>query len=321
MRVAIQMDQLSSIDVRADSSWMMLLEALSRGFTVWHYHPDDLSWHNDTGVSARARPLKMRPLENGQMPVLQDLEIGAPEKLLLASMDVILMRQDPPFDMHYLSATYMLERLPNSVVLVNNPAEVRNAPEKILVMDFAAFMPPTLISNDQQELREFWQKYGHVIVKPLYGNGGAGIFHLRPDDDNFDTLFEMHRAHIRTPLQIQQFLPAVNLGDKRILLLDGEPVGAIDRIPSEGQTRANMHVGGKAVPARLTLREREICAAIKPTLVEKGMIFVGIDVIDGMMTEINVTSPTGIQEVNRFDEVRIEAQLWDSLVQHRRARS
>lgn len=314
MRVAVQMDALSSIDTRADSSWMMILEALRRGFEVHHYLPDDLSFDLKRGVQARTSCLRIDAAVLQGTPELSDLDQGMAKNRQLEDFDVVLMRQDPPFDMHYLSATYILERLPSSVLVMNNPCEVRNAPEKIFAMDFPDLMPPTLVSSDFETLAEFHRLHGDVIVKPLYGNGGAGIFRLRPDDQNFRSLFEMHRAHWRSPLQIQRFLSEIKLGDKRILLIDGEPVGAIDRFPAPSEVRANMHVGGTAVKTDLSTHDKEICAQIGPKLRELGMIFVGIDVIGGLMTEINVTSPTGIQEINHFNNVCIESILWDSLV-------
>ena len=316
MRVAIQMDPLAGIDIAADSSWMMILEALRRGFEVYHYHPDDLSFATTTGISARMSRLEM----SEKIPYLSNLTINDAKNKHLSDFDAILMRQDPPFDMHYLSATYILERLPDHVVVVNNPTEVRNAPEKILAMDFPDLMPPTVISTDQEVLLAFRAEHQDVIIKPLYGNGGIGIYHLRPEDDNFSSLLEMHQAHWHSPVQMQKFLPEVSLGDKRILLIDGAPVGAIDRIPATGQVRANMHVGGQAQKVDLSPRDQEICARIGPTLRRLGMIFVGIDIIGGYLTEINVTSPTGIQEINRFNGVCIEAMLWDSIVQHRKNR-
>ena len=320
MRIAIQMDPLSSIDVSGDSSWMMILEALRRDFEVYHYHPDDLSFDTKTGIWACMSRLSMAKSALMGTPVLGYLSISSRENKHLSDFDAILMRQDPPFDMHYLSATYILERLPAHVVLVNNPAEVRNAPEKILAMDFPDLMPPTIISTDKDALLAFRAEHQDVMIKPLYGNGGIGIYHLRPEDDNFASLLEMHQAHWHSPIQMQKFLPEVSLGDKRILLIDGEPVGAIDRIPATGQVRANMHVGGLAQKADLSARDLEICTRIGAKLRALGMIFVGIDIIGGYLTEINVTSPTGIQEINRFNKVRIEAMLWDSIVQHRKNR-
>ncbi|NQY82957.1 MAG: glutathione synthase [Alphaproteobacteria bacterium] len=319
MRIALQMDPLSTINTRSDSSWMMILEALRRGYAVYHYHPDDLSLGTDTGIRACMTRLTMAEKVLAGTPNLGDIHIGAPKNSDLKDFDAILMRQDPPFDMHYLSATYILERLPSTVV-VNDPREVRNAPEKIMVMDFPELMPPTLISSDIDALCAFRDEHQDVIMKPLYGNGGVGIFHLRPEDDNFRSLFEMHHAHWHSPIQMQKFLPEVFLGDKRILLINGKAVGAIDRVPAEGQVRANMHVGGQTQKAGMSVRDREICASIGPKLRKLGMIFVGIDVIGGLLTEINVTSPTGIQEINRFDGACVESELWDAIVEHRQNR-
>ena len=320
MKIAIQMDPLESIDSGTDSSWMMILEALRRGHQVFHYCVDGLSF-GDRDIFARVQEIRIpTPALQGRAG-LTDVQPGAPTMLELAQCDVVLMRQDPPFNMGYLSATYILERLPPSVVVVNNPGEVRNAPEKILAMDFPDLMPPTLISSDRTMLEDFRTTHGDVIIKPLYGNGGVGIVRLRPEDENFAALFDLHQMHWGTPMQMQRYLPEVTSGDRRILLIDGAPVGAIDRLPPEGHLRANLHVGGRARKATLDARDQEICAAIGPTLRRLGMIFVGIDIIGGFLTEINVTSPTGIQEVNRFDDIRIESLLWDAIERHVRERA
>ncbi len=235
------------------------------------------------------------------------------ETLDLGSMDVVLMRQDPPFDMAYITATHMLEHIQPGTLVVNDPTAVRNAPEKILVTHFPDLMPPTLITWDLEAIRAFRLEYKDIIVKPLFGNGGAGVFRIKPDDENLAALLEMHFARSREPLMFQRYEPAVRIGDKRIILVDGEPMGAINRVPAEGEARSNMHVGGRAEKSPMTARDREICAAIGPTLREQGMIFVGIDVIGDYLTEINVTSPTGLQEIARFDGVHLEKSIWDRI--------
>ena len=240
-------------------------------------------------------------------------EFGPMETRDLGTMDVVLMRQDPPFDMAYITATHMLEHIQPGTLIVNDPAAVRNAPEKILVTHFPDLMPPTLITWDTDAIRSFRAEYKDIIVKPLFGNGGAGVFRIKPDDENLASLLEMHFARSREPLMIQRYEAAVRLGDKRIILVDGEPAGAINRVPAAGEARSNMHVGGRPEKSPLTARDLEICAAIGPTLRDQGMIFVGIDVIGDYLTEINVTSPTGLQEIARFDGVHIEKTIWDRI--------
>jgi glutathione synthase len=235
------------------------------------------------------------------------------ETVDLASMDVVLMRQDPPFDMAYITATHILEHLPPETLVVNNPAAVRNAPEKLLVTHFPTLMPPTLVTWDTEAIRAFRAEHGDIIVKPLFGNGGAGVFRIKPDDENLASLLEMHFARSREPLMIQRYERAVRQGDKRIILIDGEAAGAINRVPAQGEARSNMHVGGRAERVALTARDTEICQAIGPLLREQGLIFVGIDVIGDYLTEINVTSPTGLQEIARFDGVNLAGQIWDRI--------
>jgi len=231
----------------------------------------------------------------------------------LSTMDVVLMRQDPPFDMAYITATHILEHIHPKTLVVNDPVAVRNAPEKLFVTHFEDMMPPTLISSDREEIKAFRLEYEDIIVKPLFGNGGAGVFHIKPDDENLTSLMELFTQMFREPVIVQRYEPKVREGDKRIILVDGEPVGGINRIPAMGEARANMHVGGRAVKTELSARDREICEAIGPTLRDQGLVFVGIDVIGDYMTEINVTSPTGIQEMNRFDTVNIETLIWDAI--------
>ena len=313
LAVAIQMDPIEAVDIDADSTFVLALEAQKRGHALYHYLPRDL-FFREGRVYARARPLAVRR-ERGNHAML-----GTAETLDLATLDVILMRQDPPFDMAYITATHLLEHVQPTTLVVNDPVQVRNAPEKLFVAHFGDLMPPTLITTDKAEAVEFRRRHGHIIVKPLYGNGGAGVFHITPEDENLNALFEMFTQLYREPVIVQRYLPEVRLGDKRIILVDGEPVGAINRVPAAGEARSNLHVGGKAMKSTLTAREHEICAAIGPTLRQRGLIFVGIDVIGDYLTEINVTSPTGVQEINRFDGVVIEARIWDAIESRYRAR-
>ena len=256
---------------------------------------------------AKARPHQVRR-EAGN-----HFSFGAAETLDLAGVDVVLMRQDPPFDMAYITATHILEHIHPQTLVVNDPVSVRNAPEKLFVTHFEGVMPPTLIASSREEIDAFRAEHKDIIVKPLYGNGGAGVFHIKPDDENMNSLLEMFTDIYREPIIIQRYLPEVRQGDKRIILVDGEAVGAINRVPAEGEARSNMHVGGRAEKIGLTPRERDICAAIGPSLREQGLIFVGIDVIGDYLTEINVTSPTGIQEIDRFDGVNLSALIWDAI--------
>jgi glutathione synthase len=306
LKVAIQMDHVSTIDIDGDSTFVLGLEAERRGYEVWHYTPPELIFR-DRKVMARAQPMKLRR-EKGN-----HFTLGAVQMIDLATLDVVLLRQDPPFDMSYITTTHLLEHIHPKTLVVNDPASVRNAPEKLYVTHFDNVMPPTLITADQRALREFRDEHKDIILKPLYGNGGAGVFRVRPDDENFASLLEMFSQRNREPLIAQRYLPEVRQGDKRIILIDGKPVGVINRVPAEGEARSNMHVGGKAVKAELTKRDREICETIGPELARLGMIFVGIDVIGDYLTEINVTSPTGLQQINRFDGVSLEAQIWDRI--------
>lgn len=304
LTVAIQMDPVESIDINGDSSFALGLEAEARGHALYFYEPRHLSLI-DRRVIAKARPLSLR------REVGNHATVGAPEAIDLAKVDVVLMRQDPPFDMSYITATHILDHIHPETLVVNDPAEVRNAPEKLFATHFDGLMPPTLITADKEELEGFRSRHKDIILKPLYGNGGAGVFRLKPDDENFNSLVEMFSERSREPIIAQAYLPEVRAGDKRIILVNGEPVGAINRIPAEGEARSNMHVGGRAVAVDLSPRDREICEAIGPTLREKGLIFVGIDVIGNYLTEINVTSPTGIQEIQRFGGADIAALIWD----------
>ena len=306
LAVAIQMDAIESIDIDADSSFVLAMEAQRRGHALYYYLPHALTFE-DGRLYARAQPLQVRR-EKGNHCTL-----GGAERLDLATMDVVLMRQDPPFDMAYITATHLLEHVHPATLVVNDPVSVRNAPEKLFVTHFRELMPPTLITSSREEVFEFRRAHKDIIVKPLFGNGGAGVFHVPPEDENLNALLEFFTELYREPLIVQKYLPAVRAGDKRIILVNGEPAGAINRIPPPGEARSNMHAGGKPERSTLTSREREICEAIGPTLVEKGLIFVGIDVIGDWLTEINVTSPTGIQEINRYDNVSIEGRIWDAI--------
>ncbi|MDA8231169.1 MAG: glutathione synthase [Magnetospirillum sp.] len=306
LAVAIQMDPIEGIDIDADSTFVLALEAQARGHALFHYLPQHLALRNGR-VFAWVRPLTVRRVRGGHAV------LGGPELMDLATMDVILMRQDPPFDMAYITATHLLEHIHPDTLVVNDPVQVRNAPEKLLVTHFEGLMPPTLITADRRQIVEFRKEYGDIILKPLFGNGGAGVFHIGPQDENLNALLELFTQLYREPIIIQQYVPEVRNGDKRIILVDGVPAGAVNRVPAEGEARSNLHVGGRAEKTELSTRDREICDAIGPTLRERGLIFVGIDVIGGFLTEINVTSPTGVQEINRLDDIRIEARIWDAI--------
>ena len=307
LNVALQMDPIEKIDINGDSTFSMGLEAQKRGYKLYHYLVDDMSFLNGK-VKAYARPLILsRDLGNYfKVEKTQCIDLGT-------DIDVILMRQDPPFHMGYITATHILEHIHPKTLVVNDPASVRNAPEKIFLTRFPDLMPPTLITSNNEDVRSFRQEYGDIIVKPLYGNGGAGVFRITKDDQNLSSLIEMFQEFYPEPFIVQKYLPDVRKGDKRIILVDGKPVGAINRVPGKGEVRSNMHVGGRAEKTYLTKREREICEAIGPDLKKRGLIFVGIDVIGGFLTEINVTSPTGIQEVNAFDDVCLESDIWDAI--------
>ena len=306
LTVAIQMDHVSSIDITGDSTFVLALEAQRRGHKLLHYLPGDLSYHHGR-VTAWAEPMEVRRAAGDHFT------LGETSRVDLADVDVVLMRQDPPFDMAYITATHLLEMVHPKTLVVNNPAEVRNAPEKLFVTRFAQFMPPTLIATNRRDILAFREEHKDIIVKPLYGNGGAGVFHIAPGDENLNSLLEMFTEMFREPVIVQAYLKDVRQGDKRIILIDGEVAGAVNRVPAAGESRSNMHVGGKPVKSELTAREREICAALAPELKARGLIFVGIDVIGGYLTEINVTSPTGLQEINRFDGVSLESDIWDAI--------
>lgn len=310
VNVAVQMDHVSTIHLAGDSTFAMSLEAQSRGYRLFHYTPERLSLR-DGKVIATVEPMTLRD------EVGNHFSLGEPERIDLSTMDVVLLRQDPPFDMAYITSTHLLERIHPKTLVVNDPAWVRNSPEKIFVTEFADLMPETLITRDAAEIRRFRDEMGDIIIKPLYGNGGAGVFHSARDDRNLSSLLEMFGQMFREPFIAQKYLPAVRAGDKRIILVDGEPVGAINRVPAEHDSRSNMHVGGRAEATELTAREKDICTRIGPSLRERGFLLVGIDVIGDYMTEINVTSPTGIREVKKFGGADIAALLWDAIERKR----
>jgi glutathione synthase len=306
LAVAIQMDPIESIDIDGDSTFALALEAQARGHALFHYLPQNLSLR-DGRVLARAQPLEVRR-EAGNF-----FTKGGEQTLDLAGVDVVLMRQDPPFDMAYITATHVLEHVHPQTLVVNDPVSVRNAPEKLFVTHFDGLMPPTLITSNSDDIKAFRAEHGDIIIKPLYGNGGSGVFHIEPGNENLTALLELFTDLYREPVIAQRYLPEVRQGDKRIILVDGEAVGAINRVPAKGEARSNMHVGGTPLKSDLTPRERDICAAIGPALKEQGLIFVGIDVIGDYLTEINVTSPTGIQEIDRFDGSNLSALIWDAI--------
>ena len=306
MKIAFQMDPIGPIDINADSTFRIAEEAQARGHDLFYYTPDRLSYVEGR-VMARGWPLRVQRVEGDHF------ELGEETTVDLAGFDVVWLRQDPPFDMFYITTTHLLQRLTPETLVVNDPFWVRNFPEKLLILDFPELMPPTAIARDLDAIRAFKAAHGDVILKPLYGNGGAGVFHLPESDRNLSALHELFTGFSREPLIVQKFLPEIKDGDKRVILVDGEPVGAINRIPGEGETRSNMHVGGRPEKVALTDRDHEICAAIGPLLREKGQIFVGIDVIGDYLTEINVTSPTGIQELERFDGINVAARIWEAI--------
>ncbi len=304
--VAIQMDHVANIDISGDSTFVLALEAQKRGYEILHYVPSKLIMRDGT-ILTKAESLRVQREEGNHF------NLGETAELNLRDVDVILMRQDPPFDMAYITATHLLERVHPETLVVNNPREVRNAPEKLFVTQFPEFMPPTLIANDREHILTFRNEHKDIIIKPLYGNGGAGVFHITPDNENLNALLEMFSETYQEPLIIQKYLPDVRDGDKRIILIDGKVAGATNRIPALGEARSNMHVGGQPAKTKLTTKEYEICEAIGPELKSRGLIFVGIDVIGGMLTEINVTSPTGLQEINRFNDASLESDIWDAI--------
>ena len=306
LKVAIQMDPVEGINIETDTTFLMMMEAQTRGHGLWHFAPERLSLE-DGRVLARGRAMNLRAVKGDHHT------LGGFEQRDLSEFDVVLMRQDPPFDMAYITATYFLERIHPRTLVVNNPTEVRNAPEKLLVTEFPGLQPPTLVTTDAEAIRDFRARHGDMVLKPLYGGAGSGVVRLKPDDPNLDALLELHAMIGREAVIAQKFLPAIAKGDKRVLLIDGEPVGAINRVPAEGQVRSNLARGGRADAVELTARDREICAMIGPELRRRGLLFVGIDVIGDYLTEINVTSPTGAQQLKRFSGVDAAAALWDRI--------
>ena len=311
LKIAVQMDPIASINPAGDSTFAMMLEAQARGHKVDYYVPGTLALR-DNVVTADLAPVTVFDKPKGEHFALGDFARGD-----LATYDVVLMRQDPPFDMNYITISHILERLHPKTFVVNPPAAVRNAPEKILVTEFPQLMPPTLVTRDRAQIHAFRREQGNIILKPLYGNGGAGVFFLQEGDQNLASLIELFEQSFREPFMVQKYLPDVRKGDKRIIIIDGEPVGAINRIPADGEARSNMHVGGRPELIELTPRDREICATIGPALKERDMIFVGIDVIGDYLTEINVTSPTGIREIKRFGGPDIAVLIWDAIEKRR----
>ncbi len=306
LTVAIQMDPIERIDIAGDSTFALALEAQARGHKLLYYGPRELTFR-DGRVTAHVRPLSVRNVMGDHF------KLGQPAVQDLGKADVVLMRQDPPFDMAYITATHILERVHPKTLVVNDPFHVRNAPEKLFVTQYKKLMPETLITSDKEEIRQFRLAHKDIILKPIYGNGGAGVFRVKPDDENLGAMLEMLTQFYREPVIVQRYVAEVRKGDKRIVLVEGEAVGAINRIPAEGEARSNMHVGGRPEPVEMSARDREICKVIGPELKARGLIFAGIDVIGDYLTEINVTSPTGIAEIKRFGGADIAALIWNAI--------
>jgi glutathione synthase len=311
LTVAVQMDPIQRIKITGDSTFAMLLEAQRRGHRLLHYTPDRLTLR-DGSVTAVAEPIEIRDVEGDHVTM------GEPRRVDLSTLDVVLLRQDPPFDMAYVTTTHLLERIHPATLVVNDPVHVRNAPEKVFVMQFPQLMPPTLITREKAEIEEFRRQHGEIVMKPLYGAGGAAVFKVLREDPNFGSLYDLFAATFREPWVAQRFLPKVMEGDKRIILVDGEALGAVNRVPAANDIRSNMVRGGAAEPTELSAREREICETIGPHLKRMGQIFVGIDVIDGYLTEINVTSPTGLRAIKRFGGPDLAVAIWDAIERRRR---
>ncbi len=307
LRVAVQMDPIGGINIDTDSSFLMMLNAQERGHSLWVYSPDHLSLENGR-VRARAQAVTIRPVKGDHVTAGPFVTLDLAEDI-----DVVLMRQDPPFDMAYITATHFLDAVHPATLVVNNPTEVRNAPEKLFVTGFPGVQPPTLISGDPEAIRDFQDRHGDIVLKPLYGGGGSGVVRLLKGDPNLDALLELHAMIGREPVIAQAFIPAVSKGDKRILLVDGQPVGAINRVPASGQVRSNLARGGRAEAVELTARDLELCAIIGPELQRRGLLFVGVDVIGDYLTEINVTSPTGAQQLKRFGGPDVTVALWERI--------
>lgn len=306
LAVAVQMDPIEKINYAGDSTFALMLEATARGHKLFYYTPDRLSWRA-AGVIAEAAPISVRDAAGDYF------RLGETKNLDLGSVDVVLLRQDPPFDLAYITSTHLLERLPARVLVVNNPAAVRNAPEKLFVMHFPQFMPATLITRSKPAIEAFLEEHGEIVMKPLYGHGGAAVFKLRRKDPNFGSLYDLFATSFKEPWVVQRFLPQIAEGDKRIILIDGLAAGAVNRVPTGNDIRANMVRGGAAAATKLTEREKEICAAIGPELERRGLLLVGIDVIDGHLTEINVTSPTGIRAIRNIGGPNLAAAVWEAI--------
>jgi glutathione synthase len=313
LNVAVQMDPIERINIRGDSTFALLLEAQKRSYAVSYYTPDRLVLR-DGKVSATVRPLVVRDVAGDHVT------LGEPHHTDLSSFDVVLLRQDPPFDLAYISTTHMLERIHPKTLVVNDPAQVRNAPEKIFVTEFPDLMPPTLVTRDLEAIKAFRAEQADIVMKPLYGKGGEAVFRLQRDDLNFGSLYDLFAVTFREPWVVQKFLPAVREGDKRIILVDGEFAGAVNRVPAPDDLRSNMVRGGTPAVTELTDREREICTRIGPALRERGLLFVGIDVIGDLLTEINVTSPTGIRAIKNLGGADIAALIWDKIEEKRAAK-
>jgi glutathione synthase len=311
LKVAVQMDPLEAVNIEADTTFLMMEQAQARGHSLWVYTPDKLALE-DGRVSARGRAVTVKREPGAHA------DFGPWESRDLTGFDVVLLRQDPPFDMAYITTTHFLEAIHPKTLVVNNPAEVRSAPEKLFVTGFPGVQPPTLVTSDVEAIFDFRARHGDMVLKPLYGGGGSGVMRLKADDPNLEALLELHAMIGREPVIAQKFIPAVSKGDKRVLLVDGEPVGAINRVPAEGQVRSNLRVGGRAEAVELTARDRELCAVIGPELRRRGLLFVGIDVIGDYLTEINVTSPTGAQQLKRFTGIDAAELLWTRIEALRR---
>jgi glutathione synthase len=311
LKVAVQMDPIARINIRGDSTFALLLEAQARGHSLAYYTPDRLAMRG-AAVFATVEPLEVRDTLGDHFT------LGEPRRTEVGEFDVVLLRQDPPFDLAYITTTHLLERIHPSTLVVNDPAQVRNAPEKMFVMEFPELMPPTLITRDLAEIKAFRAEHGDIVMKPLYGKGGEAVFRLAPEDLNFGSLYDLFAVTFREQWVVQKFLPAVRQGDKRIILVDGAFAGAVNRVPAPDDLRSNMVRGGTPKETDLTAREREICAALGPALRERGLLFVGIDVIDGFLTEINVTSPTGIRAIKSLGGSDVAAMIWDKIEGKRR---
>jgi glutathione synthase len=313
LTVAVQMDPIAGIRIVGDSTFALLLEAQARGHHLLHYTPDRLRL-SGSRLEAMAEPLAVKDVEGDHA------RLGQPLLVDLSTVDVVLLRQDPPFDLAYVTTTHLLERIHPRTLVVNDPRSVRDAPEKLFVMDFPELMPPTLVARDRNAIEAFRAEHGEVVMKPLYGFGGAAVFKVGPNDPNFGSLFDLFTVTLREPWVIQKFLPAVSRGDKRIILVEGEAMGAVNRVPTGDDIRANMVRGGAAMETELTTRERAICERIGPELKRRGLLFVGVDVIDGFLTEINITSPTGIRAIKRLGGPDLSVAIWDAIEARRAAR-